>query len=180
MRDITSDMMGYLEARRHLWNVHFREKFDSLVESSALDEYEYIDKLLFLGLVLRDLGVTSYPDGFWFGITAIKEVKILPKRDHPEIPFMLERETEDRNYYWEKKEMFSSLGLELEFIEFFEWGRYDFVSYPMVMGRIVKFDDHKEYIGRLALIETTYVRFVTKSKKYPPPTSNKYPPPPKS
>ena len=180
MRDITSDMMCYLEARRHLWNMHFREKVDWIADTGAHDDYLEIDRFLFLGLVLRDLGVTSYPEDFAFTTSPIKEVIIRPERDHPEIPFMLERETEDRNYYWEKKEMFSSSGLELEFIEFFEWNEREFVSYPMVMGRIVKFDDHKEYIGRLALIETTYVRFVTKSKKYPPPTSNKYPPPPKS
>ena len=180
MRDITSEMMGYLEARRHLWNMHFREKVDSIVEPSALDDYLEIDRFLFLGLVLRDLGVTSYPKDFAFTTSPIKEVIIRPERDHPEIPIMLEEGTEGPGGRWEIREMFSSSGLELEFIEFFEWGIYDFVSYPMVMGRIVKFDDHKEYIGRRALIETTYVRFVTKSKKYPPPTSNKYPPPPKS
>ena len=161
-------MMGYLEAKRHLWNVHFREKVDSIVGSSALDEYEYIDRFLLLGLVLRDLGVTSFAKDFIFGHDPIKQIIIRPTRDYREIRVMLERETEDRNYYWEKDEMFSSSGLELEFVEFFEWARYDFVSYPMVMGRIVKFDGHKEQIGKLALVRNMDVRFMTRSKKQPP------------
>ena len=164
MRDITSDMMGYLEAKRHLWNVHFREKVDSIVGPSALDEYEYIDRFLLLGLVLRDLGVTSFAKDFVFGRDPIKEVIIRPKPDYREIPFMLERETEDLNYYWELEKMYSCSGLELEFVEFFEWARYEFVSYPLVMGRIVKFDDHKEYVGKLALIRNRDVRFVARSK----------------
>ncbi len=165
MRDITSDMMSYLEAKRHLWNMHFREKVDWIADIGPHDDYMEIDRFLFLGLVLRDLDVTSYPKDLAFGISPIKEVIIRPERDRPEIPIMLEEGTERAGGVWEKEELFSSSGLELEFIEFFEWSEREFVSYPLVKGRIVKFDDHKEYIGRRALIENMYVRFMTRSKK---------------
>ncbi len=36
---------------------------------------------------------------------------------------------------------------------------------PSVAGKVVKSKDHKEFVGRTALIETIYVRFVTRSKK---------------
>ena len=165
MRDITSDMMSYLEARRHLWNVHFREKVDSIVEPSALDEYEYIGELLFLGLVLRDLGVTSYPEDFTFTTSPIKEVIIRPDSFYETIRISLGTEFNGGGARWESDIPVSPKGLELEFIEFFEWARYDFVAYPLVMGRIVKFDEHKEYIGRRALIQNMYVHFVAKAKK---------------
>lgn len=165
MRDITSEMMGYLEAKRYLWNMHFREKVDWIADQGAHDDYMEIDRFLFLGLVLRGLGVTSYPKDFAFTMSPIKEVIIRPKRHYSEIPFMLERETDRPGGYWELNKLYSSSGLELEFIEFYEWSQREFVSYPRVMERIVKFDDHKEYIGRRALIENMYVRFMTRSKK---------------
>ncbi len=165
MRDITSDMMSYLEARRYLWNMHFREKVDWIADQGAHDDYMEIDRFLFLGLVLRGLGVTSYPKHFAFTMSPIKEVIIQPDQDYREIPIMLEEGTEGPGGRWEKAELYASSGLELEFIEFFEWSEREFVSYPLVKGRIVKFDDHKEYIGRRALIENMYVRFMTRSKK---------------
>ena len=166
MRDITSDMMGYLEAKRHLWNVHFREKVGTDFGcGGGLDEYENIDKLLFLGLVLRDLGVTSVPNCSVFGGDPIKEVIVRPARISPELPIMLKKKAEGPNCYWEKTITISSAGLELEFIEFFEWDKYAFASYPMVAGKIVKSKDYKEFIGRTALVETSFVCFVTRSKK---------------
>jgi len=46
MVDITQNIFQYLEAKRHLWNIYFINKVNSLRDCSPLDEYEEIDVIL--------------------------------------------------------------------------------------------------------------------------------------
>ena len=47
MRDVTRQLLGYLDARQHLWNSHFYGRVTNLMECEPIDSFEFIDQRLF-------------------------------------------------------------------------------------------------------------------------------------
>ncbi len=154
MVDITQNIFQYLEAKRHLWNIYFINKVNSLRDCSPLDEYEEIDRLLFSALVLKELG-RSLPDGLVFGRDIIPFLKIMPAHGIDRFNLMITDPRINSYVKWnEPVEITISNDIEFIFIELFEWDRYNFVSYPYYLAKITKCDEHPDFKQQNCLIET--------------------------
>lgn len=55
-------------------------------------------------------------------------------------------------------------GIEMLFIEFFDWNRMAVQDFHYYRVRIAKFDQHPHLVGREALIETHYARVLFASE----------------
>ena len=155
-RNIGDYLFQYLDAKQHLWNAYFRKYFTDLGEAEPLDSFEEIDNRLFYILVSRTLNLTL-PRDFFVGSAPIGEIVIKPIS--AEIVLMVERPSNDRNRYWTEGQLAKAAGLAVDFIDFFQWNAYDFLSCSMVRG-VVRACPHKpEWVGLQALLEIRAVNF---------------------
>jgi hypothetical protein len=154
MRNVTNLLYEYLEAKRHLWNVHFIHKVRSLRESGPLDRYEAIDRLLFYGLVLEPLNHKPVDKGFKFGLDPFASLKVVPRKGIDKLVVMVSDEITGGNRTWNHPVTISAKGAEFAFIEFFDWNRYGYVSYPYYMARVTKCAEFPNYRDHDCLIET--------------------------
>jgi len=152
MQDISVKLLTYLEAKRHLWNVYFADKAIDLKACSALDDYEEIDKLLFSALVLREIGKDMDTD-FIFGQDSFPYLKIIPREGIDQIEIMTCSIENDRKIWSNPWMLNIAHDCQFDFIEYFEWYRYGFVSYPYYLVKITKCDTHPELLNAEALIE---------------------------
>ena len=108
MRNVTDLFFDYLEAKRHLWNMHFRHKVSSLRESRPLDRYEIIDRLLFAALVLDPLKQAPLEDSIRFGFDPLPRFRVVAKDRVDRVIVRVSEPTEDLNRVWALKTSFSS------------------------------------------------------------------------
>ena len=145
MRNITELVHEYLEAKRHIWNTYFRTKVTSLTECSPLDQYEEIDKLLFTALVIHQVSVAGQPE---------TSLRVKAKEDLRILPLRISEPFKDNSRIWNKADYLKvEKDSSFEFIDFFDWMRYDFATFPYIR---VKIDEHSklpDLLGREALIE---------------------------
>jgi len=158
MRKITNTLMKYLDARQHIWNAYFLERFEDLRQCEPLASFEEIDRLLFFSLVcqLLKLGV---PEKFSPYSLPIRQIIIKPKEIGREITMNINRKSTDNNMYWEERSSFEAKSLELSFIEFFQWDSYGFQSCSAVRGEIVTFPSRMQDVGKQALVDLASVDF---------------------
>lgn len=158
MKDITDKLFVYLEAKRHLWNAFFINVFHSLRECSPLDEYEEIDRLLFQALVLKDINKSLFIDKeFKFGDMPFLYLRVIPKKELDMLDVMI-CDPSDSYRKWEPVDLLLGTDIHFSFIEFFEWDRYGYVSYPYFRVRVMKYDKKPEFVGWDALIKTINAR----------------------
>lgn len=145
MRNITEIVQEYLEAKRHIWNTYFRSKAISLKECSPLDQYEEIDKLLFKALVIHEISNPSEPEKY-FRVKAREGLSLLQ--------LSISEPITSNNRVWNKSNYFEvSKNSSFEFIDFFDWVPYGFVTYPYIRIKIDEQSKLPDLIGREALIE---------------------------
>jgi hypothetical protein len=164
MQDVTNILLEYLEAKRHLWNVYFRGRTTSIYDCSPLDQYEEIDRLLFFSLVVSDLEISSFCNEIIWK-EPIPWLRVVPRTGLDRIPVMFGEATTDSSIKWSlPTELVIDSALILCFVEFFEWDRYGYVSYPYYRARIFGYTD-PTLLGRELLIETINARvFFTDSE----------------
>ena len=151
MRDVTNALLNYREATRHVWNTYFLERVSSLRECGALDHFEQIDRHLFHGLVLEELGKTAKQFDA-FRQEPIPFLRIRPK-ERESTPLVVGDASNGASRVWNDETPIVVSSFELEFIEFFEWDRYGNLSLPYLRGRIVDIASHRNLLGRECLVE---------------------------
>lgn len=155
MKDVTNNLYCYLEAKRHLWNTYYINKVKNLRECSPLDDFEEIDKLLFSSLVLSDFNKVMPPD-FVFGKDHFSYLKVFPRYGVEQLMLTISDPRIQGPRKWDNpKEVRIDSSIQLNFIEFFEWDRYNFVNYPYFLVKIVESNILKNLVEKEALIETT-------------------------
>jgi len=156
MKNITDKLFIYLEAKRHIWNTYFVNVFESLRECSPLDEYEKIDSLLFSALVLKDLRKPSllFDKDFLFGTMPFSYLKVIPNEGLEKLGVIISNPASSSSHQWEHIDLEIDTHTEFSFIEFFEWYRYGYVTYPYFRVRITKYDKKPDIVNWDALIET--------------------------
>lgn len=162
MQDITDHLYNYLEASRHLWNTYFRGRIKSLYECSPLEEYEGIEELLFSALVANELDLScpqsrrDVIDKPWLFI------RVRPSAGLNALPMMVSHsvvESVSGNRRWEEAKVIElSDNSDFGFIEFFEWDRYGFVTYPYIRVQIDNRSQLPGLVGKEALIDVINVR----------------------
>src|SRR5438105_1521583 len=125
MRDITSVLMRYLDAKQHLWNSFFLGTVQNLRECEPLDSFELIDQRLFYALVCHPLKI-KLPHDHILMRDAVSSIVTKPKEYLSEVPLMLADKTGSGSRRWNRWENYPTDGLTLRFIEFFQWDKYGF------------------------------------------------------
>lgn len=161
MRDITSVLMRYLDAKQHLWNSFFLGTVRDLRECEPLDSFELIDERLFYALVCHPLKI-KLPQKHLFRRDVVPSIIVKPKEDLPEVPLMLAEKLSGGSRRWNRFANCPTDGLTLRFIEFFQWDKYGFLS-----SSLVRCDFERDAAGPVnqeALVELHNVSFVLSSR----------------
>ena len=149
-------MRKYLEAKRNLWNTYFIDQPYELNKCSYLDEYEEIDKLIFSALVLKNIR-REMPDNFIFGKEAFHFINVILRDKIDRINIMTCTVDKDRKIWSKPYEIILNKKYIFNFIEYFEWNRYGFVTYPYTLVKIIQCDNNPGLENKEALIETVNV-----------------------
>ncbi len=164
MKDITIVLDRYREACRHLWNTYFYANDDmSSYSGQMLDQFEEIQELLFVTLVLEKVATASYADQF--KKEALPFLRVVPTSEHG-VPIMIERPSRDGNRYWDEPvNRVKPSDVTLHFIDYFDWNPYGHIDLKYYKVTIVAFLSHQDLVGREALIETTHARVILEGRK---------------
>ena len=133
MSDLRKSLLRYLDAKQHLWNAYFLPLVRDIRDCAPLDDFVAVDHHLFLALVCQPLDI-KLPDGFVRGSSVIAAIEIKSRTGLSEIKLMLSRPSAESNNYWDIPKAISTDKLELQFIDFFQWNLYDFLSMSKVRG----------------------------------------------
>jgi hypothetical protein len=158
MINVTDNLRQYLEAKRHLWNVYFRGKIDSLQQCPVLDEFEVIDRALFNSLVVHavDSG-DSVKQQLLASRWQLLRVKLLP--GHSSARLAVSDPIAGLNRAWNPPERVELPDdCDFGFIEFFEWDRYGFQSFPLIRATVDDRSNLPALINREVLIESSQLQ----------------------
>lgn len=162
MTDVTELMLKYRECSRHLWNMYFRPSSHSEMWDLR-DQFDAIDRQLFLTLVLGRLGVDR--EAALQGDRPIEELKVTLASDQ-ETPIMISRPSTDGNSYWDcPVTRASNPEIDLRFISFFDWNKYGVADLSYLRVRISDFPRHSDLVGRDALVEVSNCRVLSTWKE---------------
>lgn len=161
MRDITSVLLRYLDAKQHLWNSFFLGSVRDLRDCEPLDSFETINERLFYALVCHPLKI-KLPDKFLFTRDAVPTIIMRPKEHLKEVSLMVSSKLTSGGRRWEIQEMYPAVGITLRFIDFFQWDKYGFLSSSLVKCDFER--DETRPVDQEALVEMHYVDFVLASR----------------
>lgn len=153
MRNIRPELFRYLDLKRHLWNTYFVGTINDPTECEPLDSFEVIDRRLFYVLVCKPLGIQYDPIA---GAQQVDRIVVHPRANISDILLTIAK---PQRGYWNEQKRFGAKGLSLIYMDFFQWNFYDFLTLPLVRGRIVQFSQHPEHIGIEALVDHHLVDF---------------------
>lgn len=158
MKDVTSIFKNYRECARHLRNTYFPAKGSFEEAWDIIDDFKEIDGQLFQSLVLKKLKPFTWEKLFK---EPIPFLQILPSS--PTIPILINRPSDDRNWYWDDPINSLSQGdAELHFIGFFDWDQIEQPDWEYYRVRIFGFSKHSRLVGRDALIKTNHANVLFK------------------
>ncbi len=151
-------LLRYLDTKQHLWNSVFRDEVTDLRICEPLDSFEAIDALLFAVMVCHPLNITL-PRGFKFGSHPVPGIVLTPLPNQAGITLILNRDDKALNGYWDEARMFSASHSEFEFIDFFQWNKYDFLSMNQVLCRTIQIGGDKSFHERKVILELGHINF---------------------
>lgn len=158
-KKIHDSFFQYLDATQHLWNTCFVSRVKDLAQAEPLQTYEQIDRLLFRSMVCDELEI-RLPADFDFGFDSVPRVILKPNtRKTGEVPMMLAQARKLQSKYWGPEKLYKSAGVAIEFIEFFQWNNYGYLSKSLIKGRLQSMPAHREFEGYLALVAPDHVTF---------------------
>jgi hypothetical protein len=160
-RDVTSLVLEYRKVRADLWNMHFCGRFKAMLgpDSVLLDSFSVINRELFYGLVLFELG-TAYWNlrNISFQKDPMPFLQIVPKSASPN-QFEWWWSPADKGN-WESADP-SVERVVAHFIELFDWQIHSArEEFPLVIGRVVLAPRKPEYVGTDCMFRIDDVRVV--------------------
>jgi hypothetical protein len=161
MEDITTHVLRYREAARHLWNAFLCEEPQ---DDQAGHDWDAIKQVLFTALVLRNCGhedcaaVLLAPDRY--GFSWIEPIVHLHVVLVTEVPVMISR-TPGRSGYWDHPvDRLGPEDLDLRFIDFFDFDASGHIDFHYYRVRIERSTRHAALAGHEALIDVQYARIL--------------------
>lgn len=151
-------ILSYCTAKKFLWNNHFKGLVDSIYSCGSLDQFEEIDFNLLKGLVCCPAEI-ELPSSFINGVTPIYGIQVAPKAHEQKIRLAVSDPISDINRSWNKSQVFDAYGIQLAFIEIFDWDKYGEISCSLARCKIVIFEQEPSYAGREVLIECDFASF---------------------
>src|SRR6267143_2163773 len=143
---VTGPMNAYRECARGLWNNFLRSGADF----DVMDDFSTLCGTLFANIVLRPIGEYGFRrqsagDPYPF-------LRVTPTVDP--VPIMINRPSKDRNKYWDEPVLKLGLrGLELLFINYFDWDSFGYIDLQYYRGKIVRSEEQPQVNGREALLD---------------------------
>jgi len=154
MRKVTGALHEYVEAKRHLWNTYFRNRFKSIYECPILDEYEQISRLLFGAIVLSEAEALSDQSRQELHGEPWRHLRVGLNSPAQVARIRVSDPIKDHSRAWND---FTTVQLEKDasfgFIDIFDWEPYGFVTYPYIRATIDNESRLNDLLGREALIE---------------------------
>ena len=146
MVDVTDLMNDYRECSRNLWNTRFAPKGDSWDLHCS---YESIRKLLFRALVADEI----VEGGVTHTMTPLPVLRVVPRDGI--VPLLVAKEEPGGSTSWQTVESlrFPEDGIELEFIDYFDWSSYPIKDFRFYQCRILSFTRNPESKGWKAMLE---------------------------
>ena len=159
MKNVSSYLFRYLEAKRHLWNTYFADLDFDLRECDPLDHFEEIDRRLFLSLVRFPLGF-ELPTDFRFGQDPVTNICVKPRTQLADLQMHVAERIPSHGVRYKLEENIPYTSrTRLNFIEFYEWDRYKQAPYSYVRVMICRLPARKEWNGLEGLVRTANVEF---------------------
>jgi hypothetical protein len=157
MENITSDMLRFKEAIRHVWNTYL-VNIETPIPIEVWDSYDRIELELFRSIILISRDAPTVADSY--RKKPIPQIIVRPRLNSVEIPVQFGiRNSENRNIAWELSANILATNFPtFYFLRFFDWNHYGPIDLPYV--QVVDAKD-----GRIAMIEQQYCEFEFDNKK---------------
>ena len=153
----------YLDAKQHLWNSYFVEAISDPRECELLDGFETLDVVLFRCLVAVPLKLHLEPE-FTFGHSPVSGIRLKFDENLEKLVVDWCRVEHPGNQQWTEIELFNLSSVELQFIEYFQWNRYDYLSMNEIRCRVNEYTSRPELVGSQVIVPSVYLRFYQQSE----------------
>jgi hypothetical protein len=150
--ELDEHMMRFRLASRELFNHFFHVSTHDEERWVAYERFSFIEEQLFNALVTQpnDLARIHYGQ-------LQTEIGVVLRRGEF-APWMLSREI--GSGYWDHPLDEFNPDVRLQFLCFFDWDQVDFMDHRYVRVVVQSWPQYPEHVGKHALIESQYVRFV--------------------
>ena len=161
MRDITDLMDHYRIAVRSIWNAAFWSQ-PELRNWDSWDQFEQIKNLLFSALVIGRLEQI----GCCVDLATVPRPALQVAPAHSgSVPILIHQPRDgDRNTYWDDPvREISAADAELQFLDFFDWDKMNYIDFQYYRVRIVAFASQPHLVGREALLQHSHAKVFVNS-----------------
>jgi hypothetical protein len=170
MEDVTSLVLRYREAARHIWNCFLR---DEPLDAPGLHDWEALKQILFTALVLRNCGhdecaaALLAPDRYGFSwIKPIVHLHVVPLGD---VPVMISRDPGPHCRSWDHAvDRVGPNDVDLRFIDFFDWDQMGHIDFRFYLVDIEGSTKYPTLVGHRALLEVAYAKVLAESERPSP------------
>ena len=150
--DIHSAMTRFRLASRELFNNYFRTGGRDDAAWDARERFSLVEEHLFDALV-------AMPAGLSCGAYGKPQEHISVVLAHGEFaPWVLNRESDSG--YWDHLQTEFTADAVLSFVTFFDWDLLDLIDWRYVRVVVSAWPSRPELVGKHALVETIYIRFI--------------------
>lgn len=159
--DISDELLEFREALRHTWNAHLRYSGDPM-SVEVQESLTMVERGLFYGLVLLP---TSRCDAIdLYRREPMPFIQVQPRLSGESHLNVQAAERTSFGVQWGVTQpVRMDGGTELQFIEFFDWDIYGWISLPLVKTRVVRCDSNPQMVGVDVLVKESDVSFVLMS-----------------
>jgi hypothetical protein len=172
MKDVTKDFLNFRECVRHVWNAFYMPVIENHGGSFELEEtFCKIETELFFAIVAIPLedDTSELADHMTDPKKGLSLYHVVPSPESG-VPVMISRDKENTQYWDYSKDCLCPDDAEMRFVRFFDFSFDDYIDYKYVMAEIITSTKHPDLIGRLALIETNYMKIFKAEPDAPPDT----------
>ncbi|MGA8739697.1 MAG: hypothetical protein WB561_00765 [Terracidiphilus sp.] len=155
LKDVTAIFDHYRVSAREIWNTAFWPD-PEFREGFYIGQFEWIAKILFDTLVLAKLDVEFSDEDLFH--KPIPFFHVIPNSTGAPIMIAVPHPPGTATYWGDPVTRIPQEGVELHFIEFFDWRQMAVLEFQYYKVRIERFDEHPHLAGRDALIEKQYVK----------------------
>lgn len=149
MEDVTTNMLRFKEATRHVWNTYLLQS-RSPMSPEIQESFSRIERELLRALVLMPAGMTDLADVYR---REPLPINLRARQGLTDVPVQFGSVDPNRNIRWELPLAVPAADIaDYRFVEFFDWNPYGHVDLGYVKAQSSD--------GRLALLEQPHCDFM--------------------
>jgi hypothetical protein len=172
MKDVTELIWDFAEARRSLWNTHFRRRFLRSKIPELIEDFQEIEHLLLRSLLWRSVAPDRDSSDATVEESLEECLELVLREGVSSVRVLISEEEGGVGGRWsEGFELSRDLGVRLEFVEIFDWEQTGFLSGALCRARIAALEGQSNFVGRHVLVELLDVRFLYHDEQMKGPSS---------